>query len=111
MRTLSVNGARMLSCDGVNVEPTMSSWLGSAISATATDLPPPGSVVIPPGVPGTRALGTDVAEAGPLGFVAVTTTRSVPPASASATTYVAPLAPAIGAQAAPSASQRCQAKA
>ena len=46
--------------------------------------------------------------AAPPALVAVTTTRSVLPASAGVAVYVVPVAPAMSAQSPPAASQRCQ---
>ncbi len=58
---------------------------------------------------GSGTIGTvcgDVAAALPAAFAAVTTTRIVLPTSAVTATYVAPVAPAMSAQALPEASQR-----
>src|SRR5438105_12691658 len=56
---------------------------------------------------GTTPVGAEVAEAEPYTFVALTTTSSVKPASPGAITYVCAVAPGIGTQFAPAASQRC----
>ena len=56
------------------------------------------------------AVAGEVALAAPSRFVAVTVTRIVLPMSALPSVWVAPPAPAIGAQAAPASSQRCQAR-
>jgi hypothetical protein len=60
------------------------------------------------GAAATTAVAALVAEAEPALFVAVTTTRSVEPASPAARAYAELLTP-IPAQAAPVESQRCQA--
>jgi hypothetical protein len=56
------------------------------------------------------AVAGELELADPSTFVAVTVTRIVVPTSAGTGVYVAALAPAIGTQAAPPASQRCQAR-
>jgi len=55
------------------------------------------------------AVWADVAVTEPAGFVAVTATRIVSAASVAVSTYVWPVAEAIGAQLAPVALQRCHA--
>src|SRR5262245_36344027 len=54
----------------------------------------------------TAAVGADAAVAEPTAFVAVTSTRSVEPASAVTAVYCAEVAPTIAAHALPAASQR-----
>src|SRR6188472_1848043 len=60
-------------------------------------------VAVVPTTPG----GTDVSESLPSVFVALTTERSVEPASAFLRTYVVDVAPLIAAQLPPFSSQRC----
>ena len=55
------------------------------------------------------AVGLDVAVPSPELFAAVTANRIVAPRTAVVSVYLVPVAPAIGVQLAPLASQRCQA--
>src|SRR6185437_5808938 len=88
----------------------MTSRSGRLTLVAGTEVSPLDSLIAPcgPGCP-TTAVWADVAEPAPLGFVAVTTTRSVLLSSAVCTTYVCDVAPAIAAHALPCASQRCHA--
>src|SRR4029077_9901915 len=63
-----------------------------------------------PGLPWTRAVGADAAAVDPNVLTPVTAKRRALPRSATVARYVAAVAPGIGAQPAPAALQRCQAR-
>lgn len=77
------NALRVVSRLGVNFTPSMISRSGRVTLDAGIDVAPLGSLIAPAG-PGyaTTAVWVEVAEAEPVGFVAVTTTRNVLPTSA-----------------------------
>jgi hypothetical protein len=96
----AVNVCLEWSGSGLNDNPSMSSRFGSDTSLI--------EMVVPLGASAfaTTAVGTDVDDAAPRTFLAVTRTRSVLPPSDDVSAYVRAVAPPISAQLPPVASQR-----